>query len=270
MSIILDALKKLERKKQRGSAPDLMAVHTSEFNKPQNKKLWPLLITIILVINAVVFFAFFYTSDKDEIIFKSTADEIASIDTVADMKSSNDDATGLPQSSAEDHPDTLKSETVSLKENVLEENVKGENHSQQEQISKDQENPEPLTSVSGTREFLPTEEELSVLRDKIREEQSTIPDPPAMADDLPAQGNSDNKEPLPEFSQLSKDMQKELPSISIKGHIYSDNPSSRMVNINGLLMREGEEIADDLRIDEITLSGVILTYKDVRFRIRVF
>ena len=64
-------------------------------------------------------------------------------------------------------------------------------------------------------------------------------------------------------------MQKELPSISIKGHIYSDNPSSRMVNINGHIMREGEEIADDLRIDEITLSGVILTYKDVRFRIRV-
>ncbi len=252
MSIILDALKKLERKKQRGSAPDLMAVHTSELNEPQNKKLSPLLITIILVINAVVFLTFFYASDKDEILVTPTADEITSIDTVADMKSSNDAATDLPQSSAEGHPDTLKSETVSRKEKVLEEN------------------PEPLTSVSGTRDFLPSEEELSVLRDKIKEERSVIPDSPEVEGDLPAQGNSDNKEPLPEFSQLSRDMQKELPSISIKGHIYSDNPSARMVNINGLLMREGEEIADDLRIDEITLSGVILTYKDVRFRIRVF
>lgn len=270
MSIILDALKKLERKKQRGSAPDLMAVHTSELNKPQNKKLWPLLITIILVINAVVFLAFFYASDKDEILVKPTADEITSIDTVADMKSSNDAATDLPPSRAEDHPDTLKSETVSLKENILEENIQGEKHSQQEQISKDQENPEPLTSVSGTRDFLPSEEELSVLRDTIKEERLAILDSPELEGDLPAQGNVDNKERLPEVSQLSKDMQKELPSISIKAHIYSDNPSSRMVNINGLLMREGEEIADGLRIDEITLSGVILTYKDVRFRIRVF
>jgi hypothetical protein len=270
MSIILDALKKLELKKQRGSAPDLMAVHASEFNTPQNKKLWPLLITIILVINAVVFGAFFYTSDKNEINVTPTADKITSIDTVADIKSSNDDATVLPPSSAEDHPNTLKPETVSLKENILEKPMKGEKHIQQEQISNDQESPEPLTSVSGTREFLPTEDELLVLRDKIKEEQSTIPDPPAMADDLPAQDNSDNKEPLPEFSQLSKDMQKELPSISINGHIYSDNPSSRMVNINGHIMREGEEIADDLRIDEITLSGIIFTYKDIRFRIRVF
>ena len=269
MSIILDALNKLEQKKQKGSAPDLMAVHTSEFNKPQNKKLWPLLITIILVINAVVFFAFFYTSDKDEIILKSTTEEIASIDTVADKKSSNDDATGLPQSSAEDHPDTLKSETVPLKEKVFEENIKKEKHILQEQVSKDQENPEQLTSVSGTRDFLPSEEELTVLQDKIKEERSSIPDSLEEVV-LPAQGNSENKEPLPEISQLSKDMQKELPSLSIKGHIYSDNPSSRMVNINGLLMREGEEIADDLRIDRITLSGLILTYKDVRFRIRVF
>ena len=193
-----------------------------------------------------------------------------SIDTVADKKSSNDDATGLPQSSAEDHPDTLKSETVSLKEKVLEENIKKEIHSQQEQISKYQENPEELTSVLGTSDFLPSEEELTILQDKIKEERSSIPDSLEEEVVLPALGNSDNKEPLPEISQLSKDMQKELPSLSIKGHIYSDNPSSRMVNINGLLMREGEEIADDLRIDEITLSGLILTYKDVRFRIRVF
>ncbi len=252
MSIILDALKKLEQKKQRGSAPDLMAVHTSEFNKPQNKKLWPLLIMIILAINVVVLLAFFHTFDKDEILVKSTTEKIASIDAMADMKSSNDDVTGLPLSSAEDHPNNSNSETISIKEKGLDEI------------------PESLTSVAGTREFLPSAEELSLLRDKIKEEHSTIPDSSDVGSDMPKNDNSDNKESLPEFNQLSQEIQKELPSMSINGHIYSDNPSSRMVNINGQLVREGEEIADNLRIDEITLSGIIFIYKDIRFRMRIF
>jgi hypothetical protein len=41
-------------------------------------------------------------------------------------------------------------------------------------------------------------------------------------------------------------------------HVYYDDPSRRLVFINGSKYREGERIDDDLRVDEIVPEGVVL------------
>jgi general secretion pathway protein B len=41
-------------------------------------------------------------------------------------------------------------------------------------------------------------------------------------------------------------------------HVYYDDPSRRLVFINGSKYREGEQIDDDLRVDEIVPEGVVL------------
>jgi general secretion pathway protein B len=72
------------------------------------------------------------------------------------------------------------------------------------------------------------------------------------------------------ISDLPPSIRNGLPPISITGHIYSDNPSARIININGDIFREGESVTEGLKVEEITPTGVILGFKGHRFHIRVF
>jgi len=56
----------------------------------------------------------------------------------------------------------------------------------------------------------------------------------------------------------------ELPAIKISLHSYSANPGERIAMINGTLMKEGEDIAPGLRLEQITAEGVVLGYKGYR------
>jgi len=68
------------------------------------------------------------------------------------------------------------------------------------------------------------------------------------------------------WRQLPAGVQRELPQLKFSVHIYSRQPASRMVKVNGRMLREGDLISGQVRLDEITRSGVILTYKGYRFR----
>lgn len=69
------------------------------------------------------------------------------------------------------------------------------------------------------------------------------------------------------WRQLPVQIQRSLPPLSFSVHIYSDNPAARMVKINGRMLREGDPVSAGIRLDEITRGGVILQYKEYRFRI---
>lgn len=65
--------------------------------------------------------------------------------------------------------------------------------------------------------------------------------------------------------QLPESMKRELPELNFSVHIYSANAASRMVKINGRNVRQGENVTQNLTLDEITRDGVIMTFKDQRF-----
>jgi hypothetical protein len=48
-------------------------------------------------------------------------------------------------------------------------------------------------------------------------------------------------------------------------HVYYDDPARRLVFINGSKYREGEELEDGLRVDEIVPEGVVLDNGRVQF-----
>jgi general secretion pathway protein B len=58
----------------------------------------------------------------------------------------------------------------------------------------------------------------------------------------------------------------DAPSLTIGGYIYSAKPADRSVLINQRLVREGELVSPDLRIEEIARQGVIFSYRGQRFR----
>ena len=74
------------------------------------------------------------------------------------------------------------------------------------------------------------------------------------------------KQKVMAMAELPVPMQDEIPKISISVHAYSAKPAERLVGINGRLLREGDYPAPDLKLEQITPDGMILSYKGYRFR----
>lgn len=70
---------------------------------------------------------------------------------------------------------------------------------------------------------------------------------------------------IPHQKQLPARVQKALPELNFTVHIYSAKPASRLVKINGMKLREGDQISSGLKLKEITQDGVILTYNNRQF-----
>ncbi len=74
---------------------------------------------------------------------------------------------------------------------------------------------------------------------------------------------------IPYLYQLPDAVQRIIPEVRISFHSYSKRPSSRLVSVNGKVVREGQEIAGGIKLEKITSSGVILKYQSRRFKIDV-
>ena len=68
------------------------------------------------------------------------------------------------------------------------------------------------------------------------------------------------------MAELPVAIQQELPPMSVSVHAYSGKPAERLVDINGHLLHEGEDVAPGLRLEQITPEGMILSYKGYTFR----
>lgn len=70
--------------------------------------------------------------------------------------------------------------------------------------------------------------------------------------------------------ELPQSVQKNLPELIITVHLYSDDPSARMINTYGKTVREGQTVTDDLKLEEIAPDSVIFSYKGYKFRKNLF
>jgi general secretion pathway protein B len=67
-------------------------------------------------------------------------------------------------------------------------------------------------------------------------------------------------------SALPVSIRKQLPPLTVAVHAYSDTPQERLVSINGRMLREGDTLAPDLRLEQITPEGMIFTFRGYRFQ----
>ena len=77
--------------------------------------------------------------------------------------------------------------------------------------------------------------------------------------------------PLQKISifDLSKEVQSQLPDLRFSTHLYGEDKSFRMVNINGVMLKEGEDITEDLLLNEITEEGIIIHYQNYLIEIGI-
>ncbi len=57
----------------------------------------------------------------------------------------------------------------------------------------------------------------------------------------------------------------QLPDLRLDLHVYDPDPASRFVFLNMRKLREGETLPEGVRVDQITQTGVELTYRGRRF-----
>lgn len=69
---------------------------------------------------------------------------------------------------------------------------------------------------------------------------------------------------------LEPSVQRTLPSIAITLHRYAPAPEARMIRVNGRVAREGDVVAGDLAVAEITRNGVVFVIGDHRFYMDAF
>jgi general secretion pathway protein B len=71
------------------------------------------------------------------------------------------------------------------------------------------------------------------------------------------------------FAALNPALKRELPAMALAGAMYSPDPRARMVIINGLVKREGEEVAPGLTVRRIRTNTVVFDYKGQLFEMLV-
>ena len=67
------------------------------------------------------------------------------------------------------------------------------------------------------------------------------------------------------LDELPADIRAELPKLSITGSAYSENAAHRMLIINGQVMREKDEPASGVVLEQIQPKGAVLRYKGMRY-----
>ncbi len=71
------------------------------------------------------------------------------------------------------------------------------------------------------------------------------------------------------LQELPDAIRQKLPDFSFSLFLYTDDPTARTVRVNGLTMKEGHFMTDGLKLEEIRPEGVIFSYMNYHFHIRI-
>ena len=72
-----------------------------------------------------------------------------------------------------------------------------------------------------------------------------------------------------EMDELPFEVLQHIPAMQFSAHVYSSNPLQRSLVINGRFLEEGDRLASDLYLSEITPDGAIFDFQGQRFHQRI-
>lgn len=122
--------------------------------------------------------------------------------------------------------------------------------------------PEPAPAPEAAPPPAPTREApVSIRKPAKREAASPKPAPTA---ESPA---PKPETPIVKQAELPPQIRSQLPKLDVGGSVYSKNPASRYLILNGQVFRENAEVAKDLTLEQIHLRSAVFRFKDYRYSI---
>ena len=252
MSYILDALRKSEKERQQGTVPDFMTVQDVTAQEPKKRSLLAYLLLIALLLNAVLLVWWLIPgSSKKSVVVSSSAEK-----------------QHVPKTSESPAPHLMKTPGAAITTNK-DETETGPKTATKEAKPKtlaQQKKPvQPATVLKQQTDKPP----LASNTKSLHEASSSAPQQTEIAKQVLPESRVINKSPLRIYNldDLPLSVKQNLPPIAISVSLYSDDPNSRMAKINGSMIREGENLTADLKVDEITPDSVIFSYQSYRFKV---
>jgi general secretion pathway protein B len=234
MSYILDALRKSERERRRSSIPDPLTVHEPlpQEGRIRSVRLYLIAATVLLVaLISGLWFGVWYAKKSP-------------------------------------HQGSLVNQTLRETPAPEPSQIVAQTNTQIKADSKD-----TLPPVRSSQEITNSQERekhLAAKREELSHDimgisqggSSSAPEP---GKEIPPPDN--NK--LYTLDDLPLSLRQKLPDFTFSIFLYSDEPALRTVRVNGVTMKEGQYISEGLKLEEIIPEGVILSYMNYRFRIRI-
>ena len=75
------------------------------------------------------------------------------------------------------------------------------------------------------------------------------------------------EEPVVNLHELPEPIQRAIPQVAVGGYIYSKNPADRLLLVDKILRREGEEVAPGLLLEKLNPKEAVFSYKGYRYRV---
>ncbi len=69
------------------------------------------------------------------------------------------------------------------------------------------------------------------------------------------------------LNELPEAVRSGLPKVAFGGYMYSPNPADRLVLVDNILRREGEEVAPGLVLEKLLPKGAVMNYRGYRYRV---
>lgn len=278
MSYILDALKKSEQERARGTIPDIKTVHQPRPVEYKKTSAWPYIVLIVMLLSAGGLGFVIYQQN----MFKTAGSSASNQDATA--------ATEMPSIDVKPSTQQLLSETS---QNLIAQKSDFGNRSStasQDSVPKGsdsqgsvpQRSPEKSQTNVNTEEkhntgeanVIFSDEPLTVTEKELKNAE-TIENLAALSDVQIVSETESSKRELSEplddkiydIAELPDSVKRDLPAISFAGHVYSSTQSQRSVMLNGKKMREGQEVTKGLMLEEITVEGVVLRSQGYRFKL---
>lgn len=254
MSYILDALRKSEKERKRGTPPDLLATQETVFQEQRKRSPWPYIISFVLLINMVVIIYWFASSEKKiKVMTGQTGQE-----TAASEREVLNDPGSLSQMG--DHVVAAGNKLSTAKPD----------YGRNEHIM-----------ANGTRESVPK-------ADKKGNEGYPAPGSLSKGDAIAGKEHTQNPGPEDSMKELKNDsivnpdkskiyalnelphsIRQKLSDFNITVFLYSDDPAARMIRINSQTLKEGQYMESGPKVEQIIPNGALFSYQSFRFLVEL-
>lgn len=90
---------------------------------------------------------------------------------------------------------------------------------------------------------------------------------PAVAAAPAARPAAAPEEPVMNLRDLPEPIQRSIPQVAVGGYIYSKNAADRLLLVDKVLRREGEEVAPGLVLEKLQPKEAVFNFKGYRYRV---
>lgn len=236
MSYILEALKKLEQKRQQDGTPNLLTLQGDATKVRKKRSVWPYITLGVVLLNGIIVLLLFWIAP-----WKHAGQPLSQTSRVARESTTPPQVTVLPEKKEEQIAETKKDVPPPVKKYIA----------------------QPAPDLPSPP--VPTKVVVEAAQPKTAPVQ-----PPTPIKTSPESSPREIKPVKPSnkvirIKDLPGDVRSKLPELKMTVHSFNEQAHSRFVVINNNTIREGQSINSDLKVEQITPNGVILNYQGHRF-----